>query len=72
MVALRPAAAVLLRLTARYTVERATPNRSPSSAVVYSPLCISSTRCASWRGFSLGSRSWGQQSKTDQQLSFCD
>ena len=46
--AFRPlATGFLLRATARYTVERATPNKSPSSAVLYSLLYSSSTRSAS-------------------------
>src|SRR5664279_5404841 len=42
------------RPIARYTVDRATPNRSPSSAVLYSPDFNRTTRCALWRGLSLG------------------
>jgi hypothetical protein len=37
---------------ARYTVDRATPNRSPISAVLYSPDFSNATRCASCRGLS--------------------
>jgi len=39
---------------ARQTVERATPSRSATSAVLYSPLRTSETKCASWRRFSFG------------------
>src|SRR5664279_2835476 len=35
-------------------VERATPNSSASSAVVWPPARYSSATCASWRGLSLG------------------
>jgi hypothetical protein len=35
-------------------VDRATPNRSASSEVVYSPERNSAMRCASWRGLSFG------------------
>src|SRR5664279_4385655 len=45
---------VASRPIARYTVDRATPNRSPSSAVLYSPDFSNATRCASCRGLSLG------------------
>src|SRR5680860_612229 len=51
---------VAWRSIARYTVERPTPNRSATSAVLYSPLCTRETRWA-WRRLSLGClpRFWG-------------
>ena len=47
---------VWLRSTARYTVDRPTPNSSASSAVLCSPAASRCTRCASWRTVSLGLR----------------
>ena len=49
-----PRVAARWRCSARYTVERPTPNRSASSAVLCSPDSRRATRCASCRGLSLG------------------